>query len=380
MKRKLLFVIPEYIHGGTNKSLENLLSLIDKEKYEISIFCLYEDGADYYKKLFAPYIFKKSKLYYWLHDNTFTRKFIGLYNKITKRDNFGFLYKREVNRIQKKYDLDAVIAYQEGLATVFASLFDVKRKIAWFHSPYVKRYFKNNLNYYAHIYQKFDAIPCVSDVFVKMFQEAIPTVKNKVCCIYNTLNTNFILKSAETEEKDDNFKTDFFSIVSVGRFVPQKQFEMIPSIVHSILQQGDGRPFRWYIIASGETCRQKTIDAINRYNLNNYIVLLGEKSNPYYYMKNSDLVVCTSDSESFSYVIAEGKIVHTPVVSNNFPVAYEVLDKNCGWIASIEEMPLLLHRLINNVDNEYSNVLESIKKYEYDNKSIMEKFYQLINA
>ena len=86
MKKRILFVIPEYSHGGTNKSLENLLALIDKNRYGISIFCLYEDGPNYYKKLFAPYILKKSRLYYLLHDNSFTRKFMVLYNKLTKKE------------------------------------------------------------------------------------------------------------------------------------------------------------------------------------------------------------------------------------------------------------------------------------------------------
>ena len=45
MKKKILFVIPEYSHGGTNKSLESLLSAIDEKRYEISIFSLYEDGG-----------------------------------------------------------------------------------------------------------------------------------------------------------------------------------------------------------------------------------------------------------------------------------------------------------------------------------------------
>ena len=89
--KKILFVIPEYSQGGTNKSLENLLSLIDKNKYDIKIFCIYEDGGDYYKKVFAPYIIEKSRLYYILHDNVVTRKAMGIYNRITKRNNFSYL-------------------------------------------------------------------------------------------------------------------------------------------------------------------------------------------------------------------------------------------------------------------------------------------------
>jgi glycosyltransferase involved in cell wall biosynthesis len=90
------------------------------------------------------------------------------------------------------------------------------------------------------------------------------------------------------------------------------------------------------------------------------------------------LVVCTSDAESLSYVIAEGKILHTPVVSNNFPVAYEVLDNSCGFISSIGDMPKLLYKIINDDDKIYSKVKESISTYEYENEDIMKKVYSII--
>ena len=60
MKKKILFVIPDFYIGGTNKSLENLLLLIDSNIYEIRIFSLYEDGDSYYKeKVFKQYLIKK---------------------------------------------------------------------------------------------------------------------------------------------------------------------------------------------------------------------------------------------------------------------------------------------------------------------------------
>ena len=134
MKKKVLFVIPEYSHGGTNKSLENLLTLLDKKKYEISIYCLYEDGGNYYKEVFKPYILRKSHLYYLLHDNVVTRKIWGLYNKITKHDNFSWLYKKEANFLQSKYGFDTIVAYQEGAATQFVSYISERaNKVAWYH-------------------------------------------------------------------------------------------------------------------------------------------------------------------------------------------------------------------------------------------------------
>ena len=39
MKKNLLFVIPTLDLGGAEKSLLNLLHAIDKEKYNVDLFC-----------------------------------------------------------------------------------------------------------------------------------------------------------------------------------------------------------------------------------------------------------------------------------------------------------------------------------------------------
>lgn len=57
--KNILFVIPEYSFGGTNKSLQNLINLLDTTKYKIHVFCLYEDGGNYYKNVFKKFIVKK---------------------------------------------------------------------------------------------------------------------------------------------------------------------------------------------------------------------------------------------------------------------------------------------------------------------------------
>lgn len=99
--KRILFIIQEYTQGGITKCLENLLGFFPQTNYEIFIYSLYEDGGDYYKKVFADRIVKKSKLYCLLHDNVYTRKIMGAYNKLTNAYNFGFLYRYEVAYLQK---------------------------------------------------------------------------------------------------------------------------------------------------------------------------------------------------------------------------------------------------------------------------------------
>ena len=370
--RKLLFVIPEYSHGGTNKSLENLLGLIDKSKYNISICCLYEDGGEYYKRLFAPYVIKKSRLYYWLHDNVVTRKVMGLYNKVTRRDNFGWLYSREVRYIQKRGNYDIAVAYQEGTATMFVSQFQNVKKIAWIHCDYgawsegVRR--KGDEISYRNI----NNIVCVSESARKSFITLFPEYQDKSYAIYNLLSVQDIKRLANV---NDNKESSVFSIVSIGRLNIVKQFEMIPMIANTI-KMTTKTPFRWYIIGSGLS-EVAIMSEIKKYGVEDVVMLLGAKDNPYPYMRNADIAVCTSSSESFSYVIAEAKILHTPVLSNDFPVAYEVVDEQTGWIANINDMPKLLARIIDDVDGIYNKKKASISKYEYNNDKIIRQIDEL---
>lgn len=371
---KILFVIPEYSHGGTNKSLENLLSLLDKDKYDISIYSLYEDGGDYYKEVFKPYIIKKSSLYYWLHDNVVTRKFLGLFNRITRRDHFTWLYKREENIIWKHYKPDIVVAYQEGLSTEFVSFFSSVKKIAWIHCDYANRT-KGKRTKEGEIYFIYDNVVCVSNTAKSSFISLYPELYYKAWSIYNLLDMDILKKKAKQPIKDNSFNNRFFNIVSIGRLSSEKQFSLIPRIASQI-KNVSRTQFHWYIIGEGVE-KDRIHEEILKYDMSDIVKLLGAKDNPYPYIFHANLFVCTSISESFSYVIAEAKALHTPIVSNNFSTAFEVLDENTGWIINTKEMPHLLAKIINNVDGEYDSKKKTANYYHYSNDSILQKLNQL---
>ena len=67
------------------------------------------------------------------------------------------------------------------------------------------------------------------------------------------------------------------------------------------------------------------IRRFNKYNLNN-IKLLGFKENPYKYINQDDLFVCSSKNEGFSLVIAEVMILGLPVISTNCSGPNELLN------------------------------------------------------
>ena len=382
MKKKILFVIPDFYIGGTNKSLENLLLLVDNNIYEIRIFSLYEDGDSYYKeKVFKPYLIKKSLFYRLFHDHFWFRKFSTLFSLLFRCNASRLLHKFEINRIQKKEKFDSVIAYQESSATICVSMLrNCSNRIAWVHCElryWLQDLVKGRKLEEAGDYSKYDKIICVSESARQSFLSLYPQLSDKVMFIYNSVDDNHIKELADDVKVNVPFSDNTFNILSVGRFSPTKQFDLIPKIV-SELKKITSKPFCWYIIASTEECLQDMLEKIEKYDVSREVILLGAKDNPYPYFKKSDLFVCTSESESFSYVIAESKVLHVPVLCNNIPVAKEVVSDEEGWISSIADMPGTLSRIIDKNNGIYTSVKEKILNYQYNNHEILKKFEDIV--
>ena len=376
MKKKLLFVIPEYSIGGTNTSLKNLLSFIDKNKYEISIYSLYEDGTDFFKNEFHPYIIKKSLLYHLAHDNKLTRKVMGLLMKLSQKVNFNWLYRYEANRIQRESEFDSVIAYQEGAASEFVSAIIMPvRKLSWMHGCYNEGVGRSSFFHDKKMYSKFDTIVCVSKASKESFLKVFPEFLNRCTFVYNLLDAEYILQKSQ-EPQEVSFDRECFNIVSVGRFCKMKNFGHIPHWAAGIKKR-TSKPFCWYVIGDGEDFIH-TMRDIEKYRVGNCVKLLGSKDNPYPYLSNADLHVCSSDFESFSYTIAESKLLHTPVLCNDFAVANEVVDANNGIIENKSSFVETISKLIDDCDGIYSNLKRNISDYKYRTDDIVAKLEKIL--
>lgn len=374
--KRILFIIQEYTQGGITKCLENLLGFFPQTNYEIFIYSLYEDGENYYKKVFADRIVKKSLPYYLLHDNVYTRKLMGAYNKLTHRYNFGFLYQHEAKYLQRKYNFDIVVAYHEGMTVEFASYFHNAKKITWFHCD-PKILGKSMIETYRHYYEMMEIVVGVSSVVKKSFLELIPHFSGEVKVIYNFLDTKFIWnKSNESVVDVSQINSDIFSIISVGRSTKVKQFEKIPVIMRQVVEQGV-KNVCWYIIAAGNECNDEISKAIIDNGMENHVRMLGEKDNPYPYIKQSDLLISTSYSEAYPTVINEAQTLGVPVIANNYPSAKEIVSEGCGFVCPLENMPSLICKLVKDEEGIYSSAKQNVAKFDYDNQKIFVQLNEL---
>jgi glycosyltransferase involved in cell wall biosynthesis len=84
--------------------------------------------------------------------------------------------------------------------------------------------------------------------------------------------------------------------------------------------------------------------------------------NPYPYIKNSNLLVSLSISETFSYVIHEAKILGVPVISTPFGSMGDVMGYN-DMVVDLQSIPKEIDKMVE--DNVYYNsVRKNVGAYE----------------
>lgn len=376
---RILFCIENVRQGGISKALESLLPFVEQEHIDVHIFCVNQkDGP--YAETFKNYFYKKqNKLLYLLSTYHSEHKGLGrigliyvktifkILKKIFRIDVFSNALKKELNNISKE-NFDIVVAFSEGFITRICSQINAKNKIAWVHLDY-ERYlaYSNNIDEDG-VYKKYDYIVIPSQHCSKSFIKVFPQYKNKVQVIPNLVNKAKIKElSASDKDLDKRFSIDNkFRIVSVGRICYEKRFFEIPAIAKELKEHNI--QFKWYIIGSGsvnETAYLKELIELNK--VEELVILLGAKDNPYPYIRHSHILAVTSLTETFCYAIAEAKTLNTPVITTNFGTAYEVVNQEDGIICDLKDFSKNIINLYS--DKEYYYQLRSKPNLKQDSNN-----------
>ncbi|MEY8686518.1 glycosyltransferase [Bacteroides sp. AN502(2024)] len=346
--KKILFILPYYKIGGTLTSFANLIPLIDKKVYEIDVFALTNDvddvailpkGVNYLEvNMGAPNVVAvqkrmKSKVVRFLKSGKRLLVKFGY-------DLSDIVFKKMAKSLSGKYDV--VIAFQEGQPTRMAQYISAPEKIAWVHCIYSRFKSMANDSVFA-AYNRFDKIVCVSYTAAKDLIVCEPQWKEKIHVVYNVVNTskvNTMASMGKLFEKKIN-------LVSIGRIDPVKRFSYIPAIARKLKELGF--EFDWRIIGgiAVQEEHDKLIGNISDCKVDDCVHPIGVQSNPYPYIKSSDLLVCLSSSETFNYTIAEAKAIGTPVVTTDFPCAFEFVEhEKTGLILPIEQIADGIKRML----------------------------------
>ncbi len=385
MKKKILFILPSLGTGGIVSSFTALFNEI-YQKYDILILLSTSNRNDSIS--FSSHIIKDFLLLSYnspFRNLGFLQRILSLillpYKRFFLRGKkFPVLIAKNVSkRLMNKYHFDIVVGFSEGLPTFLASTFERAIKICWIHCDY-KRYYEQRCKTKDEfsVYNKMNRIILVSEFTRNNFLSIYPALKSRTNCIYNLLDINHIRQLSVLPIDDNRFKTDHFTIISVGRLDPVKRFSMVPTIAKQL--KCNGVSFRWYIIGpdinnESDILSKEIIDK----GVEKEVIWLGGKKNPYSYMLKSDLYVCLSSSEACPMVFNEAKVLRLPIVSSVFGSVNEFLqDGQNGFITSLDHIGNKILLLINN--NELlAGIRDNIMKAPYHNDIIISRIYSLFD-
>lgn len=341
--KNLLFIVPSRGNAGTNSSLSCIYNIF-KDRYNIKVITMEGKGNGSYEFLKEAYTPLLLDAYLQNYSNVKgLLRLISFFIKIIKRLAFvlGLDFETKVlchvaKQIERQWDLDYIIGFQEGIAMKFAAQFENPNKLTWIHCDYVRAFSEspNELNLYA----RFKKIVCVSNFTREQFISRYPSLTPQSTTIYNLLDEERILRLSCEPIEDSKFKKSDFTIISMGRMDPIKRFALIPSIARKIKERR--LKFNWYILGGPENDTYKEIEKLIQENdVSDRVILLGNKTNPYPYLKQSDLLVATSNSEACPMIFNEAKLCGTPIVTSNFGSAHEfILEDINGYVRPVEKI------------------------------------------
>lgn len=308
--KKILFFIHDLGPGGAEKVLVNLLNNMDPEKFEITLMTLIGGGVN--EQYLKPHI-------------RYLPFFRGLPRGHTQLLKLWSPRQLHKYFIREKYDIE--VSYLEGpCARIISGCPHQDTKlVAWIHcSPTVEnvKIGFRSLKEAQKTYEKFDNVVCVSSTVEQLLRKNVPTIR-RTQVLFNTNDSNQILRLAS--EPVEDWATEGLRLVTVGKIIPVKAFDRLIRIHGRLRQEG----YRICTGILGIGAQRAEMEALcQKLNVTDSVSFLGYQTNPYKYVANSDLYVCSSLSEGFSTAATEALIVGTPVCTVEVSGMKEMLGEN----------------------------------------------------
>ena len=336
MKKRILFYISQFNKGGAELSLLELMKSLNRQEYEID-FIIYNQVPipgtvslidDLPGNIHICNVYRKNHTRSKLQ-NKLRSLFIDgeEFDETAVRFVFG-----------KEYDL-AVHVGEWHNPDFIALIVKAAKKICWIHADIDKAPEFDADGFFS----SFESIDCyyfVSRHSRESAENRYPFIKDKTGILHNLINRKQIMELSSAEP-DILHGSGSLLFISVANIREEKGY--IRSLEAITELRNKGYIVDWWII--GHPASEKIISEmesrITLNQMNGHIKFLGPKANPYCYMRQADAVLCLSDSESWSLVITESKLLGIPVIATNTSGAAEqIKNRITGLITSFDPIEI----------------------------------------
>lgn len=291
-------------------------------------------------------------------------------------DNYLYVIKRHSYILDDVFD--CAISYHgqspERLLNLIYRIHS-KKKVVWIHGE--MSFSKDQCKRMEKYYRRMDHFFFVSNQTKESFFQKVHIDLSKTTIYYNPLKSQEIIEKSR-EEMDEKFDRESINLLTVGRVSAEKGQDMIPGIVRNL--NNKGYQVRWYIIGDGPNMG-KLKDLIKKENVDNKVILLGVKNNPYPYMKACDIYIQPSYTEGYSTTICEAGVLGKAIIGTkpSGGIRDQIVNGENGLIvnASIEGLEQGIVKLLRDpvlIKKFEQNIL----KKDFEGKGEIKKFINYI--
>lgn len=384
MKKKILFIISNLESGGVSKSMSTLLTVIDKNKYDVSVLIVNPIGVFMSLLPSDVTVLKDSKTSLFL--SKFPNNLFGLVSKgyfyaavlrliaavvmIFNKGTGARLLSKGIVSLPDAYDLAVDFNGQQQLYYLVDRV-RAKVKVSFFHNDYSKwdYYYAMDKKYYPKVAK----IYTVSDTCVAAMKKYFPSEASKIALFENISSLELINELALFPIEE----MGIHSIVTVGHLTERKGTRLALEVAEIL--KNNKLQFRWYFV--GQDSKDFNYDQIVKSKgLEEYIHFIGVTPNPYPYVKNAKIMVHLASFEGKSIALDEAKLLAKPIVVTDFSTVHDQFEHDynatiTSFVATTiaQDVTELLTNSVLRI--KYSQNLELDRK---SNHTELEKLYQLI--
>ena len=348
MKRILIFSHALEL-GGAERALIGLLDSIDYERCSVDLFLMRHQGE------MMPFIPGKVRL---LPEMPQYASLAVPITDVVRRGQMGVALGRAYGKwkaarhVQKnditgecgvaldyshKYTRAFMPSVGEGeydLAISFltphyfvAEKVQAKCKLAWIHTDYSR--VQVDVASEETMWGRYDHIAAISPAVGEAFAGVFPALADKLLPLENIVSARLVRADATGDVSAEMPRDGSIRLLSVGRYTNAKNFDNVPYICRHLRQMGLN--VKWYLIGFGgdeELIRRSIAEA----GMEEHMIMLGKKANPYPYIAACDLYVQPSRYEGKAVTVREAQMLGKPVVITRYATSASQLEEDVDGV------------------------------------------------
>ena len=362
-KKKLIFFMPSMEGGGVEKNLIIVTNYVSRFIGDVSLMT--------FDNSFNKYFDKKVKI-------------INVRKNEKKKYSKYFKYICCIWLLIKEYFTDKnilVFTFQANIYGIILAYFLNFKIISRSNSSpsgWSKNIFKKII--FSFFIKKADKVIVNSKEFQKEFKNKFSVNTH---LIYNPLNKLEIIKKSKINKKISFpfFRNKNFKIINIARLTDQKDHLTLIRALNIVVKKIDVR-----MLIIGYGVNKSVIEKeIEYFKLKKFIKIIDNRSNPYPYLRRSDLLVLSSKFEGLPNVILEAQTLKKYVISSNCPTGPKeiLMNGKLGSLFNVGDYKKLASSIIDysqkkkKYDKKIINAYKKLSRFDYE--SNCKKYLSVIN-